>query len=100
MTDTPTYGVGDASYQAAGGIDGLRRLVNDFYDLMEQRPEAAAIPGPTYNEHARAFRAAGLTVTEGPAPVRVVVHPNNPDGRLWQGVGCCPEQGLWRVCRL
>ena len=43
MTDTPTYGVGDASYQAAGGIDGLRRLVNDFYDLMEQRPEAAAI---------------------------------------------------------
>ena len=43
MTDTPTYGVGDASYQAAGGIDGLRRLVDDFYDLMEQRPEAAAI---------------------------------------------------------
>lgn len=25
MTNTPTYGVGDASYQAAGGIDGLRR---------------------------------------------------------------------------
>ena len=43
MTNTPTYGVGDASYQAAGGIDGLRRLVDDFYDLMEQRPEAAAI---------------------------------------------------------
>ena len=43
MTDNPTYGVGDASYQAAGGIDGLRRLVDDFYDLMEQRPEAAAI---------------------------------------------------------
>lgn len=43
MTDTPTYGVGDASYQAAGGIDGLHRLVDDFYDLMEQRPEAAAI---------------------------------------------------------
>lgn len=43
MTDTPTYGVGDASYQAAGGIDGLRRLVDDFYDLMEQRPKAAAI---------------------------------------------------------
>ena len=43
MTDTPTYGVGDASYQAAGGIDGQRRLVDDFYDLMEQRPEAAAI---------------------------------------------------------
>lgn len=43
MSDTPTYGVADASYQAAGGIEGLRRLVDDFYDLMEQRPEAAAI---------------------------------------------------------
>ena len=48
-------------------------------------PAPAAIPGPTYNEHARAFRAAGLPVTDGPAPLRVVVHPNNPDGRLWQG---------------
>lgn len=44
---------------------------------------AASIPGPTYNEHARAFRAAGRAVTEGDAPVRVRVHPNNPDGRLW-----------------
>lgn len=46
-------------------------------------PEAACIPGPTYNEHARAFRAAGLAVGDAPAPVRVMVHPNNPDGRLW-----------------
>lgn len=46
-------------------------------------PEAACIPGPTYNEHARAFRAAGLEVRDTPAPVRVMVHPNNPDGRLW-----------------
>lgn len=51
-------------------------------------PQAAAIPGPTYNEHARAFRAAGLPVTDIPAtdfsaPVRILVHPNNPDGRLW-----------------
>lgn len=52
-------------------------------------PAPAAIPGPTYNEHARAFRAAGLPVTDGPAPipapVRIAVHPNNPDGRFWQG---------------
>ncbi|QYK43667.1 MAG: pyridoxal phosphate-dependent class II aminotransferase [Paracoccaceae bacterium] len=45
----------------------------------------AHVPGPTYNEHARAFRAAGGTA--GPddpsAPVHVYVHPNNPDGRLW-----------------
>ncbi len=41
------------------------------------------IPGPTYNEHAAAFRAAGHTLTDDPAaPVRVHVHPNNPDGRL------------------
>lgn len=47
-------------------------------------PAPALIEGPTYNEHARAFRHAGLAVqTEGPAPVRVIVHPNNPDGRLW-----------------
>ena len=43
MSDTPPYGIGDASYQAAGGIDGLRRLVDDFYRLMDERPEAAAL---------------------------------------------------------
>jgi cobalamin biosynthetic protein CobC len=44
------------------------------------------IPGPTYNEHAAAFAAAGLKVIDAaPAPgvPCVVVHPNNPDGRLW-----------------
>ncbi|MCU4652163.1 pyridoxal phosphate-dependent class II aminotransferase [Roseibacterium sp. SDUM158016] len=42
----------------------------------------AHITGPTYNEHAAAFRAAGWTVVEdGEAEVRVAVHPNNPDGR-------------------
>ena len=49
-------------------------------------PAPAAIIGPTYNEHARAFRAAGqpvLSSAEAEAPVRVIVHPNNPDGRLW-----------------
>nr|WP_281824143.1 threonine-phosphate decarboxylase [Jannaschia rubra] len=41
------------------------------------------IPGPTYNEHAAAFTAAGWTLTEGAADARVLVHPNNPDGRRW-----------------
>lgn len=42
------------------------------------------IPGPTYNEHAAAFAAVGHDVTgDADAPVHVIVHPNNPDGRLW-----------------
>lgn len=46
-------------------------------------PGTVAIPGPTYNEHAAAFRAAGWTVGDGPDAM-VVVHPNNPDGRRWR----------------
>lgn len=38
-----TYGVGDASYRAAGGIEGLRRLVDEFYRQMDALPEAAEI---------------------------------------------------------
>lgn len=46
----------------------------------------AYIPGPTYNEHAAAIRASGhLWVGDDPqaAGVHIYVHPNNPDGRLW-----------------
>ena len=47
-------------------------------------PGSVHIPGPTYNEHAAAFAAAGHVVVDDPAAsVRVMVHPNNPDGRLW-----------------
>jgi len=28
------YGVGSATYQAAGGLKGIRQLVNDFYNIM------------------------------------------------------------------
>jgi cobalamin biosynthetic protein CobC len=45
-------------------------------------PAQVAIPGPTYNEHARAFRACGWTVTDSATAAQVIVHPNNPDGRL------------------
>lgn len=41
------------------------------------------IEGPTYNEHAAGFQAQGWEVTDHAAPARVVVHPNNPDGRVW-----------------
>ena len=39
----PPYGEGDASFQAAGGIAGLQKLVDDFYDIMEQLPETREI---------------------------------------------------------
>jgi cobalamin biosynthetic protein CobC len=51
-------------------------------------PGRVAILGPTYNEHAAAFAAAGWTVSEvrdlaalRGADAAVVVNPNNPDGR-------------------
>ncbi len=40
------------------------------------------IPAPTSNEHAAAFRASGWTVAEDGTDAMVVVHPNNPDGRV------------------
>lgn len=42
------------------------------------------IPGPTYNEHAAAFAAHGWAQGTGPGAAFVAVHPNNPNGRLWQ----------------
>lgn len=49
------YGVEDASYQAAAGFEGLQQLVNDFYDIMCELPEAAKI---------RAMHPADLTVSK------------------------------------
>ncbi|WP_099825626.1 aminotransferase class I/II-fold pyridoxal phosphate-dependent enzyme [Oceaniglobus indicus] len=57
--------------------------------LIAQLPHAlcgdrVAIRPDTYNEHAAAFRTAGWQVDDTPAtpgaPLRVVVHPNNPTG--------------------
>ena len=36
MNSGQHYGVGDASFQAAGGEDGLFKLVNDFFGRMER----------------------------------------------------------------
>jgi len=30
----PPYGTGDASFQAAGGVEGIRQLVDTFFDRM------------------------------------------------------------------
>jgi len=44
MTHTePVYGQGDASFQAAGGLDGLDTLATHFYRYMDSLPEAKII---------------------------------------------------------
>lgn len=35
-----TFGVGDASFQAAGGSAGIERLVDDFYRIMDESEAA------------------------------------------------------------
>jgi len=40
---TATYGVEDASFRAAGEYEGIKALVDGFYDAMETLPEAAHI---------------------------------------------------------
>lgn len=51
-SEQPRYGDGDTSFRAAGGETGIRRLVDDFYELMEQLPETQEI---------RAMHPADLT---------------------------------------
>ena len=46
--------------------------------------QTVEITKPTYNEHAAAFVASGWREAATTPDVQVVVHPNNPDGRLWQ----------------
>ncbi|MEH6492678.1 group II truncated hemoglobin [Halopseudomonas sp.] len=45
MSDTtkPLFGTADASYQAAGELAGIRRLVTDFYQIMDAWSGAAKI---------------------------------------------------------
>jgi hemoglobin len=37
------YGDGDSSFRAAGGVAGIERLVDDFYRIMDELPEASTI---------------------------------------------------------
>ncbi|MCU1715760.1 group II truncated hemoglobin [Pseudomonas sp. 5P_3.1_Bac2] len=43
MAQPIVYGVADASYQAAGGLEGVQRLSAAFYRLMDELPEAAQL---------------------------------------------------------
>lgn len=82
--------------------DDLIKAARDFWNIP-QGADVLAAPGasclianmprlaptgsvlihaPTYNEHAAAFDLAGWS-KKGDPTAQVVVHPNNPDGRLW-----------------
>jgi hemoglobin len=37
------YGQQDASFQAAGGYEGVRQLVDDFYQIMDEHTDAVAV---------------------------------------------------------
>lgn len=41
--EEPKYGQGDASFRAAGGEEGIRLLVDRFYEEMDRLPEARGI---------------------------------------------------------
>jgi cobalamin biosynthesis protein CobC len=78
------YGVAaDAACLPVAGAQGAIQLLPRL-----GQPGRAAILGPTYNEHAAAFRAACWETVEATslealrrADVAIVVNPNNPDGR-------------------
>jgi hemoglobin len=38
-----SYGHEDLSFQAAGGLEGVKQLVDDFYDAMEALPQARTV---------------------------------------------------------
>ncbi len=52
-------------------------------------PGTAFIAAPTYNEHAAAFNAYGWSLGQTNPAAQVVVHPNNPDGRIWAEADLC-----------
>jgi len=101
------YGVPDGA--AIVPAPGTQALIQWLPRLAE--PGAVAILGPTYNEHAASWRAAGQAAHEvhGPAdvPARarhvVVVNPNNPDGRVLDRAGllaladACAARGGWLI---
>ena len=41
--EIPLYGVEDTSFKAAGQYDGIKQMVDDFYDIMSSAPEGAQI---------------------------------------------------------
>jgi cobalamin biosynthetic protein CobC len=102
-----TYGVPDgAGIAAAAGTQALIQLLPYL-----AAPGPVAIVGPTYSEHALAWRNAGhpviaiddLAACPENAVHAVVVNPNNPDGRVTDHAALAPiaaqlkSRGGWLV---
>ncbi|WP_315837124.1 threonine-phosphate decarboxylase CobD [Bradyrhizobium prioriisuperbiae] len=95
-----------ADIVAAPGTQGLIQWLPHLAP-----PGAVAVVGPTYSEHAIAWRAAGRDVIDvdsieaavARAPHVVVVNPNNPDGRIidhpsvMQAARAVQRNGGWLV---
>lgn len=62
---------------AAGGSSSLIAAMPGL-----RKSGRVEIPGPTYNEHEAAFRAGGWEIGKG-GNAKVIVNPNNPDGRIF-----------------
>jgi cobalamin biosynthesis protein CobC len=73
------FGVAPDRVAATPGTEAALRLLPR---LLGAR--SVAITQPTYGGHAAAWRAAGAEIrpSESTAEARVVVNPNNPDGRI------------------
>jgi len=63
-----------ANIIASSGVSQLIAMLPSLLPV-----NCVEIIGPTYNEHAAAFQSSGWTVGQT-GSVRVIVHPNNPDG--------------------
>jgi len=77
----------DAAVLAAPGASSLIARIPAL-----AAPGSVRIDTPTYNEHAAAFTTNGWQVNAPNPTARVIVHPNNPDGRLWDGAAPAQQQ--------
>ncbi len=95
------YGDGDATFRACGGVEGIRRLVDAFYEQIDTLPEAKRIRDlhPPDLEIARDKLARFLSGwTGGPrlysekyGPIKIpMVHQHLPVGAM--------ERDAWLLC--
>ncbi len=70
----------DAGMIASAGVSAIIASLPRVAEALVSTRQIR-IDTPTYNEYATAFTSAGWQIESG-APVRIIVHPNNPDGGL------------------